>query len=120
MSRDMPHFGADNLLPPQDIQSVADYVFTLYGGHAGKPVEAGAKIFAENCAPCHGEKGEGNSQVGAPPLASATHLYGADRATIVQQLNLPRQGVMPAWGERLDEATIKSLALYVHSLGGGQ
>jgi cytochrome c oxidase cbb3-type subunit III len=117
---DMPHFGADNLLPPEDIQSVADYVFTLYGGHVDKPVEAGAKIFAENCAPCHGEKGEGNPQVGAPPLASATHLYGADRATIVRQLNLPRQGVMPAWGERLDEATIKSLALYVHSLGGGQ
>ena len=32
----------------------------------------------------------------------------------------PRMGVMPAWNSRLDEATIKMLALYVHSLGGGR
>jgi mono/diheme cytochrome c family protein len=25
----------------------------------------------------------------------------------------------PAWGRILDEATIKKLAIYVHSLGGG-
>ena len=31
-----------------------------------------------------------------------------------------RNSVMPAWGGRLDPTTIKSLALYVHSLGGGQ
>ena len=29
-------------------------------------------------------------------------------------------GVMPAWGARLDPTTIKSLTVYVHSLGGGQ
>jgi len=27
---------------------------------------------------------------------------------------------MPAWGQRLDDATIKMLAVYVHSLGGGR
>jgi cytochrome c oxidase cbb3-type subunit 3 len=27
---------------------------------------------------------------------------------------------MPAWGERLDPATIKMLAAYVHALGGGE
>jgi cytochrome c oxidase cbb3-type subunit 3 len=27
---------------------------------------------------------------------------------------------MPAWGERLDPVTIKMLAAYVHSLGGGE
>lgn len=31
-----------------------------------------------------------------------------------------RSGVMPAWGGRLDEETIKMLTVYVHSLGGGQ
>ena len=30
------------------------------------------------------------------------------------------QHVMPAWGKRLDPETIKSLAVYVHSLGGGK
>jgi len=28
--------------------------------------------------------------------------------------------VMPAFGSRLDETTIKMLTVYVHSLGGGQ
>jgi cytochrome c oxidase cbb3-type subunit 3 len=31
-----------------------------------------------------------------------------------------RAGMMPAWTGRLDETTIKQLAVYVHSLGGGQ
>jgi cytochrome c oxidase cbb3-type subunit III len=28
--------------------------------------------------------------------------------------------VMPAWAGRLDPVTIKALAYYVHSLGGGE
>jgi mono/diheme cytochrome c family protein len=27
---------------------------------------------------------------------------------------------MPAWNERLSEATIRKLTAYVHSLGGGE
>ena len=27
---------------------------------------------------------------------------------------------MPAWAGRLDPSTIKAMAVYVHSLGGGQ
>jgi mono/diheme cytochrome c family protein len=27
---------------------------------------------------------------------------------------------MPAWVDRLDEDTLRQLALYVHSLGGGE
>ena len=42
------------------------------------------------------------------------------KETIVHQVNLPRQGVMPNWGARLDPATIKAVTLYVHSLGGGE
>ena len=29
-------------------------------------------------------------------------------------------GVMPRWGHRLDPVTIRMLAAYVHSLGGGE
>jgi cytochrome c oxidase cbb3-type subunit 3 len=28
--------------------------------------------------------------------------------------------MMPAWAGRLDPATLKALAIYVHSLGGGK
>jgi cytochrome c oxidase cbb3-type subunit 3 len=117
----MPRFGADGILKPEQIQQVADYVMTLYGNaELGKDVSAGKQLFTENCAICHGEAGEGDREKGAPRLASRVHLYGGDRATVVAQITAPRMGVMPAWHTRLDEATIKSLTLYVHSLGGGE
>ncbi|PZP18816.1 MAG: cytochrome C oxidase Cbb3, partial [Sphingomonas hengshuiensis] len=31
-----------------------------------------------------------------------------------------RYGIMPAWNTRLDPVTIKMLAVYVHTLGGGE
>jgi cytochrome c oxidase cbb3-type subunit 3 len=118
----MPRFGADAMLKPDEIEAVADYVWSVLYGHAApaKDLSAGAQIFADNCAACHGGKGEGNRDVGAPRLASRVHLYGDSRATIVSQVNLPRQGVMPNWNARLDPATIKAVTLYVHSLGGGE
>ena len=117
----MPRFGADGILKPAEVQQVADYVMTLFGhADAGKDVTAGQKIFAENCAICHGDAGQGDREKGAPRLASQVHLYGNDRATVVAQITTPRMGVMPAWNTRLDPATIKALALYVHSLGGGE
>ncbi len=117
----MPRFGADGILKPAEIQQVADYVMTLFGhADAGKDVSAGQKLFADNCAICHGDAGQGDREKGAPRLASQVHLYGSDRATVVAQITAPRMGVMPAWNTRLDPATIKGLALYVHSLGGGE
>jgi cytochrome c oxidase cbb3-type subunit III len=117
----MPRFGADGILKPAEVQQVADYVMTMFGhADAGKDVTAGQKIFAENCAICHGDAGQGDREKGAPRLASQVHLYGNDRATVVAQITAPRMGVMPAWNTRLDPATIKALALYVHSLGGGE
>jgi cytochrome c oxidase cbb3-type subunit 3 len=117
----MLRFGADGILKPDEIQSVADYVMTLYGkGKPGVDTSKGAKIFADNCVACHGDKGQGTRLVGAPALKAAVHLYGDSRETVVRQVTNPRLGVMPNWNARLDEATIKSLALYVHSLGGGE
>jgi cytochrome c oxidase cbb3-type subunit 3 len=119
----MPKFG-DGILKPAEIEQVADYVMTFYGnpraGVAEADVAAGGALFATNCAACHGTKGEGNRLLGAPRLASKVHLYGSSRAIVVQQMNNPRLGAMPAWGPRLDKATIKSVALYVHDLGGGE
>ena len=118
----MPKFGAaDGVLKPDEVNAVADYVLTLFGkGADGVDVTPGKKIFAENCARCHGDAGQGNREFGGPPLKSAIHLHGDTRAMILEQLNNPRMGVMPNWNARLDPATIKSLALYVHSLGGGE
>jgi cytochrome c oxidase cbb3-type subunit 3 len=117
----MPRFGADGILKPEQIQNVADYVMTLYGTPvAGKDVSAGKKLFAENCAVCHGDAGQGNREVGAPRLAARIHLRALDREGVVAQITTPVMGVMPNWNARLDPATIKSVTLYVHSLGGGE
>lgn len=117
----MPAFGAGTLKPEQ-IDAVATTVWKDFYGHANAPGDAkpGHAIFAENCAPCHGESGQGSRELGAPRLASHVHLYGDSYEQIVTQIRLGRGGVMPAWGLRLDQATLKSVALYVHALGGGE
>jgi cytochrome c oxidase cbb3-type subunit III len=115
---EMPAFGVDEMLEARQINAVADYVLALSKGSA--VAGEGAEIFAENCVACHGEKGTGDKEQGAPSLVDAVWLYGSDKASVVQTITASRKGVMPAWTGRLDEATIKSLAVYVHSLGGGQ
>jgi cytochrome c oxidase cbb3-type subunit 3 len=117
----MPAFGVDGTLKPDQIGDVAEHVLKLAGSeHDAAAAERGTPIYAENCAACHGEAGEGNREAGAPRLNDAIWLYGSDKAAIAAQIARPRQGVMPAWGARLDAATIKKLAVYVHSLGGGE
>jgi cytochrome c oxidase cbb3-type subunit 3 len=117
----MPAFGADALLDPKQIAAVTQYVLSLSGRqHDEAAAIAGAPIFAENCVACHGEGGVGVQEMGGPSLNNAIWLYGGEAAQITAQINRPRLGVMPAWQGRLDDATIKMLAVYVHTLGGGQ
>jgi cytochrome c oxidase cbb3-type subunit 3 len=82
--------------------------------------EAGKQIFADNCAACHAEDGKGNREFGAPNLTDKLWLYGGGIDSVKAQVNKPSMGVMPAWTKRLDDATIKMLAVYVHALGGGK
>lgn len=114
----MPAFGRDGILTPAQIGQVADHVLSLGGKARGNA--AGAQLFADNCAVCHGADGKGSRIVGAPNLADAIWLYGGSRDQVVQQIMNGRNGVMPSWGKRLDPVTIKMLAAYVHSLGGGE
>lgn len=118
----MPAFGRDGLLKKEEISNVADYVRTLSGLPADKAADlkAGAKVYAETCAACHGDNAKGNLEVGAPNLTDAIWLFGSDKATIVEGLTNGRGSAMPVWGERLDATTIKALTVYVHTLGGGK
>ena len=115
-------FGRDGILKKPEIVTVANYVRSLSGlpTGAGYDAAAGGKIFADNCASCHGDGGKGNPELGAPNLTDKIWLYGSDEATLVETITNGRSGVMPAWTGRLDPSTIKALAVYVHSLGGGQ
>ena len=106
------------MLKKEEISGVADYVISLSSGKGGS--EAGAEIFKQNCASCHGDSGKGGREFGAPNLADSIWLYGGDKASIMQQVSNPRHGVMPTWEARLPDETIKQLTIYVHSLGGGE
>lgn len=118
---DMPAFGALEILTPDQISDVAEYVMSLSGrSEDAAAAERGKTVFAENCAACHGENAEGNTELGAPRLADGIWLYGGDKADIVATVTNSRGGVMPAWAPRLSDTTIKMLTVYVHSLGGGQ
>ena len=63
---------------------------------------------------------KGNRELGAPDLTDAIWLNGSGEAAIAAQVRAPKHGVMPAWAARLGDTTVKELAVYVHSLGGGR
>jgi cytochrome c oxidase cbb3-type subunit 3 len=115
-------FGKEGVLKKDQIVTAANHVRSLSGLSTAKGFNAaeGAKVFADNCASCHGDAGKGNQELGAPDLTDKIWLYGSDEATLIETISNGRAGVMPAWVERLDPATIKALAVYVHSLGGGK
>lgn len=117
----MPAFGKTGLLSEAQILDVGEYVLSLSGKADDKAAaERGAKIFADNCVACHGPDGKGNAQLGAPNLTDSLWLYAGDKLTVMEDIRGGRGGVMPAWVHRLDPETVKELAIYVHSLGGGR
>lgn len=117
----MPSFGQMGILKADQIADAASYVRTLSSlDKPGAASARGAAIFAANCVVCHGPAGKGLRTVGAPNLTDAIWLYGSSRAAIEGTITNAHAGVMPAWNTKLDAATIKMLAAYVHSLGGGE
>jgi cytochrome c oxidase cbb3-type subunit III len=117
----MPAFGADEYLLPDEIASVVEHVLALSGqDHDAALAATGAELFLEQCAGCHMDDGTGNRDMGAPNLTDAIWLYGGSREDITYTVNFAQFGVMPAWGGRLSEAELRAVAVWVHSRGGGE
>ena len=117
----MPAFGVDGLLEAPQIDAVVQHVLAISGQeHDATLAAEGATVFAENCAACHTEAGTGDRTQGAPNLTDAIWLYGGTAADLTYTVTNARFGVMPNWNQRLSEADIRSVALYVHGLGGGE
>jgi cytochrome c oxidase cbb3-type subunit 3 len=112
----MPAFG--EILQPRQVSSLVAHVRNISG--QGPANAGGAALFAENCAACHGPEGKGNRELGAPNLTDGIWLYGGDKAALTTTISKAHGGVMPRWNARLDPVTIRMLAAYVHSLGGGE
>lgn len=129
----MPAF--DKTFDNQELDAVAEYVLRISGhdGVDGDLAEEGEAIFngqRGGCYQCHGEGGTGRKSQGAPDLTN--NLWNKARMSGSEDLDarrdelrrIVRNGVqdsrMPAWGDRLSEAEIRALTVYVHELGGGQ
>ena len=110
--------GFEGMFSDAQVRGLVNHVRSL--GGEGQSSPAGAQLYADNCLACHGAEGDGDRMQGAPALNDAIWLYGSSEADIRRQIRAPRHGVMPGWSGRLDPVTIKMLAAYVHSLGGGE
>ncbi|NCU11631.1 MAG: cytochrome-c oxidase, cbb3-type subunit III [Sphingomonadaceae bacterium] len=117
----MPSFGKDGILTPAQVADTTAYVLSLSGKAPNDAAaQRGAASFAANCVACHGTDGKGLRQFGAPNLTDAVWLYGGTPEKVSASIHKAHAGVMPGWSKKLDAVTIKMLAAYVYSLGGGE
>ena len=115
-------FGRTGVLKWEEINNLGAFVLVLSGQDVGRvgDIQGGSKLFADNCASCHGASGKGDPKVGAPDLTDKHWIYGGDLQSIVTSISDGRQGHMPHWEERLSAVERKILALYVNQLGEGR
>lgn len=91
----------------EGVARVADYVNVIGTDAAdGHPGQAQYNMF---CVACHGIDGTGNVVFGAPSLVDDVWLYGDSDEAIRHSIAIGRNGVMPAFGERLDETQLRLL-----------
>lgn len=74
----------------------------------------GSRIFANNCAVCHG--GQAKGSFGFPDLTDNDWLYGSDADVIYKSILNGRTGAMPAWGSVLNAEQSMQVTKYVASL----
>lgn len=94
------------ILGDDAVDQVADYVANFSDSDDSHP---GKAVFQQSCAACHGLDGVGNPLLGAPNLADNIWLYGGDLETVRASISAGRNGVMPSFEKRLDDAQIKLL-----------
>lgn len=85
---------------------------------AGDPEaeEIGSRIFANNCAVCHGSDARGARAF--PNLTDNDWLYGGSPEAILSSIENGRQGNMPPMGASLGEQGVAEVAAYVQQLSG--
>ena len=74
----------------------------------------GKRLFS-TCAACHGADAKGNTAMGAPNLTDGIWLYGGNLADIAETIRRGRNGLMPAWRDRLGSENASLVAAWVYA-----
>jgi cytochrome c oxidase cbb3-type subunit 3 len=104
---------------PNAVDYVVGYVQTLshperlqnnYLAAQGRP------LYNSVCVACHGDRGQGNPELGAPSLADDYWLYGDSKQALTASITYGRHGIMPPHRELLGPTRSRLVAAYVWSL----
>lgn len=90
-------------------------------------IARGQALYAQNCARCHGDKGQGDAQWRKanadgswppPPLDGSGHAWHHPTAVLQRVIRegTEPQGHMPAWGGKLNQAEIDDTIAWFQSL----
>ena len=93
--------------------AASEQATTTTGGAGAVTAAAGKKAFTANCGGCHTLADAGSTGSVGPNLDD----LAPDMATVVHQVT-NGGGAMPAFGGRLSDAQIQSVAKYVSSVAG--
>ncbi len=99
--------GWEPVLGENGVAQVVDYLGVL--GTDAAQAHPGQAQYNQYCVACHGIDGGGNPALGAPSLIDDVWLYGNSREALIHSVAIGRGGVMPAFGERLDDTQVKLL-----------
>ncbi len=84
--------------------------------HDNSARKMGVRLFANNCAVCHGADGGGN--FGIPNLTDSDWLYGGSPENIQASIAHGRAGNMPGWGSILGEEKVQQATAFVRKISG--
>lgn len=121
-----------DMLEASEIEVLAGFVAAL---PEGKATEKGWALFDNaGCTGCHGADAKGgpingDNYSGAANLTDQIWRFGGSREAILRTIRYgvnqddvaqTRSAIMPAFGEKLSSEQIKTLAIKIHGMGGGQ
>ncbi len=93
----------------------------------------GKQVFKNNCAVCHGNKGQSlvddwkkplaDGSYPAPPLNGTAHTWHHSMETLIRTINkggVPLGGTMPAFNDKLSEEEKEAVLAHVMSFWSGE
>lgn len=113
--------------PPGDLAAVAAVVVSFAAARSDsaptpEQLALGERIYAANCAECHGTNGAGNG-FAADELPVAPTDFRGERPSIAASLSALRNGIegtsMAPWPDRLDEAEMLAATHYLRQFFAG-